>query len=72
MFEFSGQYNPKIPGTPGATSVNRLNHLLLPTVTLVLGGAAFLSRYQRNAMLDVLAATTCAPRGPRACAGVPR
>ncbi len=55
VFEFSGQYNPKIPGDTWGHFFNRLNHLLLPTVTLVLGGAAFLSRYQRNAMLDVLA-----------------
>jgi peptide/nickel transport system permease protein len=55
IFEFSGQYNPKIPGDSWAHFFNRLNHLILPTVTLVLAGAAFLSRYQRNAMLDVLA-----------------
>jgi peptide/nickel transport system permease protein len=55
VFEFSGQYNPKIPGHSWEHFLNRLNHLLLPTVTLVLGGAAFLSRYQRSAMLDVLA-----------------
>lgn len=34
--------------------VDRLEHLLLPTLTLALGGMAGYSRYQRNAMLDVL------------------
>ena len=34
--------------------VDRLQHLVLPTFTLALGGMAGYSRYQRNAMLDVL------------------
>lgn len=34
--------------------VNRLQHLMLPTLSITLGGIAFYSRYQRNAMLDVL------------------
>lgn len=54
IIEYSGQFNPKINGG-WDEFLNRLNHLILPTITLVLGGAAFLSRYQRNAMLDVLA-----------------
>ena len=35
---------------------NRIQHLILPTIALVLGpaGAAFFARYQRSAMLDVL------------------
>jgi peptide/nickel transport system permease protein len=44
--------------TPGQASniPDRLEHLLLPTITLVLSaaGAAFFARYQRSAMLDVL------------------
>ncbi|MFI5714980.1 ABC transporter permease [Nocardia sp. NPDC051750] len=38
----------------GAQLVDRLQHLVLPTLTLALGGMAGYSRYQRNAMLDVL------------------
>ena len=34
--------------------VDRLQHLILPTLTLALGAIAGYSRYQRNAMLDVL------------------
>ncbi|WP_040787811.1 ABC transporter permease [Nocardia paucivorans] len=38
----------------GAQLLDRLQHLVLPTLTLALGGMAGYSRYQRNAMLDVL------------------
>ncbi|MEV4101938.1 ABC transporter permease [Nonomuraea sp. NPDC049649] len=38
------------------TLLDRARHLVLPTVTLTLGLAAVFSRYQRNAMLDVLGA----------------
>lgn len=38
----------------GAQFVDRLQHLVLPSLTLALGGMAGYSRYQRNAMLDVL------------------
>ncbi|MCV7257418.1 ABC transporter permease [Mycobacterium shimoidei] len=34
--------------------VDRVQHLILPTLTLALGAIASFSRYQRNAMLDVL------------------
>ena len=34
--------------------VDRARHIVLPTLTLALGAAASFSRYQRNAMLDVL------------------
>jgi peptide/nickel transport system permease protein len=34
--------------------VNRIAHLVLPTLVLMSGAIAFYSRYQRNAMLDVL------------------
>ena len=55
VIQYSGQFDPALSGGTWAHFLNRLNHLILPTLTLVLGGAAFLSRYQRNAMLDVLA-----------------
>jgi peptide/nickel transport system permease protein len=34
--------------------VNRLSHLVLPSLVLAVGAIAFYGRYQRNAMLDVL------------------
>jgi len=49
--------NAFTPGLAGGfwTHVgDRLSHLLLPTLTLVCFGVAAYSRYQRNAMLDVL------------------
>jgi peptide/nickel transport system permease protein len=54
IFEYSGQYNPAKEGGGWAHLLDRLNHLLLPTITLTLGGAAYLMLYQRSAMLDVL------------------
>ncbi|MDF2560249.1 MAG: peptide transporter permease protein [Microbacterium sp.] len=49
---FDGEYHTG----PDAGLVERAQHLLLPTLALVLGpaGVAFFSRYQRSAMLDVL------------------
>ena len=39
---------------PGTSSSIGVQHLVLPTFTLALGAIAGYSRYQRNAMLDVL------------------
>ncbi|MGP3960645.1 ABC transporter permease [Nonomuraea sp. 3N208] len=54
LIEYTGEYNPQLSGWD--QFVNRLNHLILPTISLSLGvtGAAFYSRIQRNMMLDVL------------------
>ncbi|MER6576679.1 ABC transporter permease [Nonomuraea sp. NPDC001023] len=52
LIEFTGEYNPKLSGWEQFT--NRLNHLILPTISLSLGSIAFYSRIQRNMMLDVL------------------
>ncbi|TMR97461.1 ABC transporter permease [Nonomuraea basaltis] len=54
LIEYTGEYNPKLAGWD--QFLNRLNHLILPTITLSVGvsGAAFYSRIQRNMMLDVL------------------
>jgi len=38
----------------GAAFIDRLQHLLLPTLALTFLGAAFFSRIQRNVMLDSL------------------
>jgi peptide/nickel transport system permease protein len=44
------------PSTGACSLVDRTQHLILPTIVLVFGaaGAAFFTRYQRSAMLDVL------------------
>jgi peptide/nickel transport system permease protein len=55
VIQFTGQYTPGIDGTWNQF-VDRLSHLLLPTIALTALGAAEYSRYQRNAMLDVLSA----------------
>jgi peptide/nickel transport system permease protein len=55
IINFTGQYTPGIDGT-WDQFVDRLSHLLLPTIALTALGAAEYSRYQRNAMLDVLSA----------------
>ncbi|MFG2072352.1 ABC transporter permease [Nonomuraea maritima] len=52
LIEYTGEYNPKLSGLD--QFFNRLNHLILPTISLSIGGAAFYSRIQRNMMLDVL------------------
>lgn len=55
FIDFTGEYTPGLTGT-WTILVDRLGHLLLPTIALALLGAAEYSRYQRNAMLDVLGA----------------
>jgi len=53
IFEFVGESGLK--GTyPGAYLIDRLQHLLLPSLVLMAMGAAQLSRIQRNLMLDSL------------------
>lgn len=54
IFYTVGEFSPEFSdGGPGQF-LNRLQHLILPTLSISLGGLAFYSRYQRNAMLDVL------------------
>ncbi|MEV0195465.1 ABC transporter permease [Nonomuraea sp. NPDC050691] len=52
LIEYTGEYNPRLTGWD--QFLNRLNHLILPTISLTLGSVAFYSRIQRNMMLDVL------------------
>ncbi|MEV0235367.1 ABC transporter permease [Nonomuraea sp. NPDC050786] len=52
LIEYTGEYNPRLSGWD--QFLNRLNHLILPTISLSLGLVAFYSRIQRNMMLDVL------------------
>jgi len=54
VFIYTGEYTPGLTGGFWTLAVDRLQHLVIPTVTLVLGEVAILSRYQRSAMLDVL------------------
>ncbi len=59
FFEYIGETSPDSGGAVGRQTflhqfVDRMQHLVLPSVTLALGAIAGYSRYQRNAMLDVL------------------
>ncbi|GAA2887041.1 ABC transporter permease [Nonomuraea rubra] len=51
----SGEYSADVEGLWNQV-VDRLQHLILPTVSLSVGLIAVFSRYQRNMMLDVLGA----------------
>jgi len=50
----TGEYSPGLEAWTSEGIVDRLKHLILPSLVLVLQGFAFYSRYQRNSMLDVL------------------
>lgn len=52
LIEFTGEYNPALTGWD--VFWNRINHLILPTLSLSLMQIAYFSRIQRNMMLDVL------------------
>ena len=52
-FEFLGEEG-RHSGSWISPWLDRAQHLLLPTITLALGGFAIYSRYQRNMMLDTL------------------
>ncbi|MDV3124640.1 ABC transporter permease [Mycobacterium sp. 21AC1] len=54
LFEYTGETSPDAIGGSWDQFVDRLQHLVLPTFTLALSAIAGFSRYQRNAMLDVL------------------
>jgi peptide/nickel transport system permease protein len=54
LIVFTGETTPGFQGSFGAALVDRIQHLILPTLTIALGQIAFYSRYQRSAMLDVL------------------
>ncbi|WP_422745719.1 ABC transporter permease [Mycobacterium sp. WMMD1722] len=54
LFEYTGETSPDVAGGAWQQFVDRLQHLVLPTFTLALTAIAGFSRYQRNAMLDVL------------------
>ena len=54
IFSYTGETSPIPPTGIWDQFVDRIRHIVLPTLTLALGAAASFSRYQRNAMLDVL------------------
>lgn len=54
LLVFTGETTPGFQGGFGAALVDRVQHLILPTLTIALGQIAYYSRYQRSAMLDVL------------------
>ncbi|MBB4916294.1 ABC transporter permease [Streptosporangium saharense] len=56
VFLVSGEETPGLEGDLLTQLVDRLRHLILPTLSLSLGLIAVYSRYQRNMMLDVLGA----------------
>jgi peptide/nickel transport system permease protein len=54
LLYYTGEKTPSLSGGFWTHAGDRLSHLVLPTLSLVLGQVAFYSRYQRSAMLDVL------------------
>ncbi len=50
----TGEMTPGLDPWSLVGIVNRLAHLVLPSLVLIVVGTAFYGRYQRNAMLDVL------------------
>ena len=54
IFAYTGETSPIPPDGIWDQMVDRARHIVLPSLTLALGAAASFSRYQRNAMLDVL------------------
>jgi peptide/nickel transport system permease protein len=54
LLYYTGEVTPGLQGSWWSAAVNRFQHLILPTLAIVLGQVAFYSRYQRSSMLDVL------------------
>jgi peptide/nickel transport system permease protein len=51
---YVGEYTPHLSGGGWIHVRDRMAHLILPTLGIVLGQVAFYSRYQRNSFLDVM------------------
>lgn len=51
---FNGEQSAGFTGTGWEVFVDRVQHLVLPTIAIAIGQIAIYSRYQRSAMLDVL------------------
>jgi peptide/nickel transport system permease protein len=54
LFLYTGETSPLPHGGLLDQFIDRAQHIVLPSLTLALGAIAVFSRYQRNAMLDVL------------------
>jgi peptide/nickel transport system permease protein len=54
LFQYIGETSANVRGGWWDNFTDRMQHLVLPTLTLALFAMAGYSRYQRNAMLDVL------------------
>ena len=51
---YVGEYDPSLAGSAFEVFKDRLAHLVLPTLGIVLSQVAVYSRYQRNSFLDVM------------------
>jgi peptide/nickel transport system permease protein len=54
FLSFVGEKTPGLDGSTWEIFSDRLSHLILPTLGIILSQVAFYSRYQRNSFLDVL------------------
>lgn len=54
LLYYTGEANPGVRGGWIQHAGDRFQHIIVPTMSLVIGTVAYYSRYQRNAMLDVL------------------
>jgi peptide/nickel transport system permease protein len=54
VLDFTGEFTPSFQGSFGAALLDRVKHLILPTLAIAVHQVAHYSRYQRSAMLDVL------------------
>ncbi len=54
VFEYTGEASPLAARGAWSQFIDRVQHIVLPSLTLALGAMAGFGRYQRNAMLDVL------------------
>jgi peptide/nickel transport system permease protein len=54
LLYYTGYETPGLDAGFWGTIKDQVGHLILPTLSIALGSIAFFSRYQRNAMLDVM------------------
>ena len=54
LLYYTGYETPGLDAGFWASAKDQIGHLILPTLSIALGSIAFFSRYQRNAMLDVM------------------
>jgi peptide/nickel transport system permease protein len=54
LLYYTGYETPGLDAGFWGTVKDQIGHLILPTLSIALGSIAFFSRYQRNAMLDVM------------------